>query len=137
MDTILNLHIFSTIFMSGLIWVIQLVHYPSYKYISETEFESFQRFHVKNITIIVAPVMTLELITSFLILYRDFSNLILILNTLTIGLIWVSTFFLSIPCHGQLTKNKDLKVINRLVATNWIRTIIWSVRLILIYKISI
>ncbi len=42
-------------------------------------------------------------------------------------LIWLATFILSVPCHRQLQKSgKDLSTINRLVATNWIRTILWS-----------
>ena len=137
MNHLLLLHIFSTIFMCGLIWVIQLVHYPSYIYIEEDRFEEFQKFHIKNITFIVAPIMLIELFTSFLLLAVDFNNSLLQINLISIILIWISTFCLSIPCHNKLTKKKNLMMIKRLVMTNWIRTILWSLRLIIIFKISL
>ena len=47
--------------MVGVIWVIQLVHYPSFHFINKKDYEQFQDFHMKRITYIVMPTMLIEL----------------------------------------------------------------------------
>ena len=51
-----------------------------------------------------------------------FSNLIMVV------LIWCSTFLIQVPLHNSLSKEKDIEKLLRLVHTNWIRTILWTVR---------
>ncbi len=48
-------HLASTMFMTGLIWIIQLLHYPSYHYIQTEKFSAYQRFHTHQMTYIVGP----------------------------------------------------------------------------------
>ena len=36
-DDLLMIHIVSTSIMVGVIWVMQLVHYPSFKYVKESD----------------------------------------------------------------------------------------------------
>jgi hypothetical protein len=43
-------------------------------------------------------------------------------------IIWLSTFALQVPIHNNLKAGKDDKRIQRLVATNWIRTAAWSLK---------
>ena len=43
--------------------------------------------------------------------------------------IWVSTFFLQVPCHLQLSTGWDAQTLRFLVNSNWIRTILWSFRM--------
>lgn len=43
-------------------------------------------------------------------------------------LIWVSTFAVQVPLHERLALGFDRAVWHRLVATNWLRTIAWTVR---------
>jgi hypothetical protein len=47
-------------------------------------------------------------------------------------LIWLSTFLLQVPIHKDLQSGKDFKRISRLVTTNWIRTIAWSIKAIIV-----
>jgi hypothetical protein len=47
---------------------------------------------------------------------------------LVVLFIWISTFTLSVPCHKKLSLGKDSKTIDQLVKTNWIRTILWSLK---------
>jgi hypothetical protein len=44
-------------------------------------------------------------------------------------LIWASTFLLQVPLHGILERRHDKQAILLLNATNWIRTLLWSLRL--------
>ncbi len=120
----------STYFMMGLIWLIQLVHYPSYRYIGEKEFFSFQQFHVQTITLIVGPVMILELMSLVFLLIQNWGIHLWWQFFMTLG-IWISTIVFSIPCHEQLKTKKDFHLIKRLIQTNWPRTILWTGKSIL------
>lgn len=114
--------------MTGLIWLVQLVHYPAFEDIGEWNFTSFHRDHSRKIAYIVVPVMSVELITSFILFLEDD---ILGLNAIgfyLVVLIWASTFMLSVPTHQVLRKGKNESSIEYLVLTNWIRTIFWTLK---------
>ena len=124
-----------TAFNTGLIWVIQVVHYPSFLHIDEARYEAFQKFHMKGITMIVLPSMAVELVSSgVLLLYWDQlpSLLVYIASVVLLGLIWLHTAFLASPIHVQLSKVYLLENIQKLIRINWWRTIIWSVRAVLV-----
>jgi hypothetical protein len=104
--------------MTGLIWLIQNVHYPTFKFISEINFKSFHAFHSKFITYIVGPIMTLELVTGLYFLKSQNFYLKAELNALGIILIWITKAFLSVPTHNQLGIEKNKKSIEFLIATN-------------------
>ena len=126
-DTFLLINIFSSIFLCGLIWLVQLVHYPFFLRTDRTQFTEHIRFHGFRISFLVLPVMTAELITSILLsIYEpDFKNLHL-LGLIVVLLIWASTFLLQVPQHAKLVVKFDEKAILKLVRTNWIRTVLWS-----------
>ena len=46
--------------------------------------------------------------------------------------IWMSTALLQVPCHETLAKGFDADVHHRLVSTNWIWTVAWSLRGLLV-----
>ena len=116
-----------SLILAGLIWTIQLVHYPSFHFISKDKFSSFMSFHVKSITFLVGPLMMIELITAiYLVLFRY--NILSLLSIITVLFIWLSTILLSVPCHNKLAKAYDKKIIDRLVLTNWPRTVMWTVK---------
>ncbi|MEM7647136.1 MAG: hypothetical protein AAF203_09520, partial [Pseudomonadota bacterium] len=133
------LHVGACLFMTGVIWIVQWVHYPSFAFVSQEQFFAFNQFHQKAITHIVAPMMVFELFSGLYLAYSaQWSPVHLVLLAL-IGLIWASTFFLSVPLHSLLIeKGFDLDVIQKLVATNWPRTILWSVRsMILLFLVKL
>lgn len=114
----------------GLIWVIQLNHYPSFSYIDESEFLNFHHHHTSSITLIVMPLMLLELGLSLYLAYeyRGFW----IASAAMVLLIWASTFFIQVPLHNQLDSGKDIAIIQQLVTTNWIRTALWTLKALLL-----
>ena len=125
---LVSIHQFVTFALFGLIWTIQLVHYPSFHFINENEFSKFEKFHSTKISWVVAPLMIAELFLSIAFLYlTEFSPLYSFLF-LVVLFIWISTFTLSVPCHKKLSLGKDSKTIDQLVKTNWIRTILWSLK---------
>ena len=81
--------------MTGLIWTIQLVHYPTFDHVADDHFADFAKFHASRISLIVLPAMIVELFTAFMMLkLYSWSQL----NIISILIIWASTFFLSVPC---------------------------------------
>ena len=121
----------STLCLVGLIWTIQVVHYPSFQYADESTFQEMESFHRTRITFAVMPLMLVEIGTGVLLLwYRSyfFPSWSVICGLLLVGVIWLSTFALQVPIHRQMSEGMNIQAIQRLVKTNWIRTIAWSWR---------
>lgn len=123
----MNLYVLELMVTSGLfimIWIIQILHYPSFRFVPAGNFPEFAKFHGGRISIIVIPLMFLEL---GLALYNP-RPLILIL----VSGVWLSTFLLQVPCHNKLGIAHDPVKVDRLITTNWIRTVLWSLKLIVL-----
>lgn len=132
MDFLFFLNVISAFLLTGVIWTIQIVHYPSFHYIDKLSFTNFHNFHERRISIIVMPLMLIELITSIALYIHNMWSIIFALNLLIVVLIWCSTFFVQVPIHSILSEKKDKNLIEKLVNTNWIRTFLWSIRMLLI-----
>ena len=133
--TIFWINIESTWFMIGLIWFVQIVHYPLFGYVGSKEFETFHEHHKTLITPVVGFVMIVELVTTGILIFQipvGMPNWTVIVGIILIGVIWISTLFLQIPYHNKLSSKFDKNVIMMLVNTNWIRTICWSLRGIIV-----
>lgn len=131
------LHLTATAAMFGVIWLVQLVHYPIFLGLSEKEFQTWHEFHSRRISYLVAPLMVFELFSSLVMSDYDPSAVNLMVLVLTIG-IWLSTFLLSVPLHNQLAKQGfDQALITRLINTNWPRTIFYSVKLLIMIGVMI
>ncbi len=129
-------HFFSCFFMTGLIWLIQLIHYPSYKFIDALKFSEYQNFHTTTITFIVGPVMAIELFSGMAILFDQKLSALSSINFIGLLLIWAATAFLSVPLHAKLSAGFNTETVQMLISTNWVRTVLWSLRsALLIYFI--
>ena len=117
-----------TCMLVGLIWTIQLVHYPSFIYVDPDTFVAFERFHTVRISIIVIPLMLCELVVAGGLIHISGYTLNTTVPFILVVLIWFSTAVLSVPCHRKLAMGKDTAVITRLVNTNWLRTILWTAK---------
>jgi len=118
----------------GLIWTIQLVHYPSMKFIPKERFVEYHNFHSIRISFLAMPLMLTELGTSLMLFYQNYNNAIqtiFLINLVIVVLIWLSTFLIQVPLHNALSKEKQSEKLSKLIYTNWIRTILWTARSIL------
>ena len=118
----------------GLIWTIQLVHYPSMRFIPKERFVEYHNFHSIRISFLALPLMLTELITSLVLFYQNYNNAIqtiFLINLVIVVLIWLSTFLIQVPLHNALSKEKQSEKLSKLICTNWIRTILWTARSIL------
>lgn len=64
MDVLLALHALATMMMAGLIWFVQLVHYPLFPFVGASDFVRYEREHTRQVTWIVAPLMGLETVAA-------------------------------------------------------------------------
>ncbi len=124
-DQIANLQIFSTLFLVGLIWFVQLVHYPLFAHVGDSP--TYYSEHQRRTSWIVLPIMTLELGSATTLFFLRRSLLDQVGLVFLIG-IWLSTILLQMPCHRSLSSGYSIVTIKRLVRTNWIRTMLWSLR---------
>ena len=119
-----------TLAMVGVIWFVQLVHYPLYAAVGEGEFQAYQAQHVRRTGWVVIPLMLGELGTALAALRYPgpASAAEVALGLALLGLIWGSTFLLQVPRHERLARGRDLESARSLVTTNWLRTLGWSAR---------
>ncbi|MEE4273766.1 MAG: hypothetical protein V2I67_18970 [Thermoanaerobaculales bacterium] len=125
------LHVVATVFLCGLIWVIQVVHYPLMSEVPEDRFRGFHARHTRLISRLVVPPMLVELATSILLVWRCPDGVSPALPATGAGLlliVWLSTFGLQVPAHRRLESGWDSQTHRRLVRTNWIRTWAWTLR---------
>ena len=129
----LVIHLVATSIMVGVIWVIQLVHYPSFHFIELKQYTIFQRFHMSRISYVVVPAMLTELFTLiFLIIFMDKIDTLVTVSGLLLIIIWLMTAVFFSGVHQKLTSGYDKTVVNSLVKLNWGRTLLWTLRLLLI-----
>lgn len=120
-------HIITSFFMAGLCWFVQVVHYPLFRGIPLADFPKYER---KNFVtgFITVPVMTIELATGLYLLYHNQTSLYFA-NIGLLGLIALSTAIFQVPIHLKLTKAATNELIDKLIHTNWIRTLSWTIRI--------
>lgn len=130
-----HLHCGVTLFLVGLIWIIQLVHYPLMTYVELARFEEFEKEHCQRIGRVVAPAMILEGFLSCIVCFHaafyvseSMPLLVSFAGLALLGVIWISTFAIQVPIHNRLSLGYSAEHIERLVRTNWIRTIAWTLR---------
>lgn len=127
--------------LTGLIWFVQIVHYPIFLTVPPSAFKDFQVQHMHTTTQVVALPMVTELLLSIGLLwglYPGRSPLTHYGAFICVAVIWLVTFFISVPIHNRLALHGyDNYLIRQLVATNWLRTFAWTLRtLLLLYMLT-
>ncbi len=136
MEWLLPVHYAVTGALVGLIWTIQMVHYPLFAQVGPEHFVAYHRRHTREITLVVGPLMLAELVTAALLVLEGNRDPWLLASLPLLALIWISTGFVQIPLHNTLTSGFDAHEHRRLVTTNWWRTAAWSARGICIMMMS-
>ena len=130
MSFVLGVQLASTCAMVGLIWFVQVVHYPLMNSVGPPGFEEYETRHMSRTTWIVAPLMLTELVTNLLLLWHpgELDQGLLVIGLMLLAVIWLSTVLFQIPQHQRLSRGFDALTHQRLVLSNWIRTFAWTVR---------
>jgi hypothetical protein len=125
------LHLAATLFMVGVIWFVQVVHYPLMVYIGRAESAAYEQAHTRRTAWVVGPPMLIELATGMLLLWVRPAGVSLtqaLVGVALLAVVWGSTQFVQVPCHERLSRAFDPGVHRRLVSTNWARAAAWSLR---------
>lgn len=115
--------------MTGLIWFVQVVHYPLFGAVGDEHFQKYVNAHCNLTGMVVILPMVAQLGLSALLALTVKSTVpyLFWINLGMVAVIWAMTATCSIPCHGSLCANGyDATVHGQLVFTNWARTILWS-----------
>jgi UDP-N-acetylmuramyl pentapeptide phosphotransferase/UDP-N-acetylglucosamine-1-phosphate transferase len=137
MSWIFIIHLFFTLYMTGVIWFVQVVHYPLMGKIGAEAFEEYEKHHQKRTFLIVGIQMIIELFTGLLLLWQQSYNPLQWWNVILLIIIWISTFFIQSPLHGKLGNEYRAEWQQKLVHTNWIRTVAWTLRSLILLSMLV
>lgn len=124
---LLAAHAFVTLFMTGLIWFVQVVHYPLFDRVGKPDFAAYEAHHTRRTGRLVGGPMLLELGLAVTLAWSPGGTLAWCGLGL-LGIIWLSTAVGQIPTHRLLKRGFDQAAHKRLVRGNWVRVIAWSMR---------
>ena len=131
MSLVLLVHAAATLFMVGVIWFVQIVHYPLFGSVGTDGFAAYSQAHSRLTGFVVGPPMLAEAATAVALVFRTpppVSQILPIIGLVLLGAVWLSTAFLQAPQHGVLGRGFAPASHHILVASNWLRTVCWSAR---------
>ena len=117
--------------MVGLIWMVQVVHYPMLVHYSSAVPGTAARDHANRISFVVGPLMAVEGVTALVLLGWRPDGMgwpAAWAAAALLGVALVSTVLVQVPLHARLGQGHDAAAAARLVRTNWVRTIAWTAR---------
>jgi len=118
---------FCSLFMLGLIWFVQVVHYPLFRNVGRDEFRMYEFRHTNRTGYVVALPMMGEMLLALGLAWKVGGGYAWT-GLVVLAMIWLGTVVWQIPAHGALVRGFDESAWRKLVRTNWLRTIGWSVR---------
>ncbi len=131
----------STCYFVGLIWTIQLVQYPLFAAVGQESFLAYHAQHSQRIVFALGLPFLLGFASALLLFwFHPISAPLwsIVLNLLLACSVWVLTALISVPLHRSLGDGYSAIIIQRLIATNWLRTIVWTAQgLLLLWMLAV
>jgi hypothetical protein len=140
---LLAVHAAATWTMVGVIWFVQLVHYPLLGgpgRAAEPGFVAYQRDNTRRTSWVVVLPMVLEALTAAALVAAppaDVPRAAAWAGLALVSVIWLSTALLQVPRHRRLERGYDVDDHRALVVSNWLRTIAWSARGVLVFWMAL
>ncbi|TXD65407.1 hypothetical protein ESX12_10855 [Polaribacter glomeratus] len=120
-----------------LIWMVQLIIYPSFTYYKSEDLIKWHQKYTNRIAVIVVPLMLSQLAFAIVAVFLNLS-FTTIITLLIVLFLWIFTFVSFAPLHFKISEgNTNQKILKLLIQRNWIRTFLWSVLLVLHLIVSI
>ena len=119
----------SSVFMAGMIWTVQVVHYPLFEQVGEGTFVAYMAEHQRRITLVILLPWAIEGVSSLWLVANPpegVGRALPLAGLAAAGVAVLATVGLAVPEHTRLTGGLDVDAVRRLVGTNWIRTAAWS-----------
>lgn len=117
--------------MVGIIWFVQVVHYPLFSRVGAAGFPAYSEAHSRLTTYVVGPPMLVEAATAVVLIFVRPAGIPVYLagiGLVLLAVVWLSTALLQVPRHTRLGLAFESAEWASLVSTNWIRTAAWSLR---------
>jgi hypothetical protein len=123
--------------LAAVLWTVQLVIYPAFRWIDPSRFTRWHRGYTPAITVIVAPLILgqLAVVLAGVVAGPPPHSPWLLVELVACAVAWVVTFAVSVPIHRQLQDRHLPDQIDRLIRTNWIRTAAWTLAAIASLKL--
>lgn len=131
MTTVLVLGAAASWAMVGLIWVVQVVHYPMLAALSALSPVTAAVDHQRRISWVVGPLMATEGVTALALLVDRPATMGVVsawCAAALLGVALLSTVLVQVPLHARLAVGHAPEVARRLISTNWVRTAAWTAR---------
>ena len=128
-DFVLTVHLVSACIMVGVIWFVQLVHYPLLAVVPVESAKQVAEKHQKWTGIVVGPPMAVEGVSTLILWANTPAGVwwwLTWANGACLAVALLCTIFLSVPRHARMVEAPDAQVGKELVLTNWPRTIAWT-----------
>ena len=117
--------------MTGIIWMVQIAIYPLFARLEGEAFNDYHTRYMGRVTCVIAPLMLIEAASCAACLYLgDWQEMTP--SILLLAMAWASTALIQVPQHAKLTP----KTVSTLVHSNWIRTIAWTARTVLLASMA-
>lgn len=129
----LCLHLFASLSFVGVIWYVQLIAYPQFRMISVSDWIPFEKNHTRRSFWLIAPLFVIETIGmgGIAMFYSESQPILVLASALCYLTAYVATFTIHMPLHKLLSTSHQSSWIERLIFTNWYRTIAWTLKGIL------
>lgn len=126
---LLVVHLAAVWFCVGLVWVVQVLVYPGFRGIDRARWREQHDRHTRLMGWTVSgPWAAQGVTTAVLLVWRPtgvpfwLPAVAAVFGAATVAV----TVGVSVPCHRRLSAGYDDAVLDRLVRTNWYRTVAWS-----------
>ncbi|TFG74980.1 MAG: hypothetical protein E4H26_06920 [Flavobacteriales bacterium] len=109
-----------------LIWMVQLVIYPSFLHYRAKDLIRWHQTYTKRISLVVAPLMIGQAVLALFQSYQVFGTMEVFQLAIIIA-VWISTFAQFVPIHHKIASGRvEPQMLHRLVNSNWLRTVLWN-----------
>jgi hypothetical protein len=139
-DLLVLAHLISTLLMVGVIWTVQVVHYPLMALVGTERFIAYEAAHAPRMAAVVMLPWAVQGLTVA-------GMLIIMPAGVAPGLVWAAaaaaavpvliTVTASVPAHGRLAQGFDAGAHRTLVSTNWLRTAGWTIHGVIAVAIAV
>lgn len=130
-NTVLLANLLATVVMVGVIWFVQVVHYPLLSVVPVEAASATAIEHQRRTGFVVAVPMAVEGVTTLAlpaVAPDGVSSWLPWAGGVLLAVALGSTVFLSVPRHARMATSPDARVGRELVLTNWPRTVAWTAR---------
>ncbi len=121
--------------MAGIIWFVQVVHYPLFAAVTGPAAADYARANQARTSLVVLPPMLVEAVAAAWIAVSPPGGIgrgPAVAGLALVALVWLSTLAVQMPLHARLAREGHAPgVVAALVRSNWPRTILWTARAIL------